>query len=94
MKWLRWLAVLGVVAAVLPLAVTFLAYGIAQYNGCTLNEGNPHPCVIWGADRGQALYNMGVMFWLTMMTLPLAVGAIAVWLVAEILAFLRRRRAA
>ncbi|HRK20116.1 MAG TPA: hypothetical protein PK970_14270, partial [Hyphomicrobiaceae bacterium] len=92
MKWFRWLAILGVVFAIAPMLSMLLAGTIASHYGCTLNEGNPHPCVIAGADRGHTLYNMAMMGWLTIFTLPYGVGAVLLWLVAEVVAFVRRRR--
>lgn len=94
MKWFRWLAVLGVLFAIAPMLSTLLAGTIASYYGCTLNEGNPHPCVIAGADRGNTLYNMAMMGWLTLFTVVYGGIAVLIWLAAEIVALLRRRRAA
>ena len=62
--------------SVIPLLVTATAAIIAWLNGCELNEGKPHPCVVCGADIGETLYAMGMMAWLCLITLPVG-GAMA-----------------
>lgn len=83
------LLVLAMCAA--PMAATFVAYAIARANGCTLHEGFANPCVVLGADIGSALYSMGVMFWLTLITMPVAALTALAWLVAEAFLWWRRR---
>ncbi|HMS19080.1 hypothetical protein [uncultured Sphingorhabdus sp.] len=68
---------LALLIAVAPVLITFAAAIIAQLAGCQLNEGMAHRCVIAGKDYGQTLYEMGVAFWLFLLTalyLPVAVA--------------------
>jgi hypothetical protein len=68
---------LALLIAIAPVLITFAAAIIAQSAGCQLNEGMAHRCVIAGKDYGQTLYEMGVAFWLFMLTalyLPVAVA--------------------
>ena len=53
---------------VLPFCVTMLAAWIASSHGCRLDEGDAHPCVVLGADRGETLYAMAMAFWLELLT--------------------------
>lgn len=76
--------VASVVFALLPIIPTLIAGQIANANGCRLDEGSPHSCIVLGNDIGDKLYSMGLMFWLGMITLPLgAIGLLLslVWLV-------------
>ena len=47
--------------AFLPLICAMGAGYVASLAGCQLDEGNVHPCYILGEDRGQLLYELGVM---------------------------------
>jgi hypothetical protein len=70
---------LGAIAIVLvagaPVISVFAASAIASSLGCTLNEGDAHPCLFHGVDLGETLYDMAVVGWFALGTLP--VGAIA-----------------
>jgi hypothetical protein len=81
-----WLVYSLVLVAILvlslwPVASVLFAYGVADANGCVLNEGSAHPCLVFGADWGNALYGFGVMGWFMLATLPLGGGALIVWLI-------------
>lgn len=68
---------LALLIAIAPLLASFVAMLIAQAAGCVLNEANAHKCIIADTDYGQILYEMGVAFWLFMLTalyLPVAAG--------------------
>lgn len=75
-----------------------IAGTIADSNGCVLHEGFVNPCVINGEDWGETLYTMGVIAWLGLGTLPIAIMAAFVYLVVVIIVSLilrsRRKRAA
>jgi hypothetical protein len=89
--WLvYWLVLLLIlILAVLPLVSALAAGAVASANGCALDEGSIHPCLIGGVDRGELLYQLGVLGWLMLATIPLgAVGAV-VW--AIVLAIHRAR---
>lgn len=71
--WLRHALVLALIAlfSLSPLLVALTAGGIASANGCALDEGSAHSCVIGGHDYGKLLYTMGVLGWLSLATIPL-----------------------
>jgi hypothetical protein len=81
-----------------PLISALVAGAIAEANDCTLHEGFANPCVINGKDWGEDLYTFFVLGWLAIGTIPLGVGAAAIYLVVVIIIALiqnvRRRRAA
>jgi hypothetical protein len=94
MRLFRLLIAFAILACLSPLISTALAGWIASSHGCTLHEGFASPCVIKGTDYGETLYTMGVMGWLMLATLPIAAGFLLLWIVAEVVAFIRRKRAA
>jgi hypothetical protein len=53
---------------------------IANTQGCHVDEGSVHPCMINGKDYGQLLYTLGVMGWLMLVTLPAGAISFALWL--------------
>ncbi|MGU3495668.1 hypothetical protein ACLBXM_16635 [Xanthobacteraceae bacterium A53D] len=66
---LIWLPFLGVVGAIVT----------AEVLGCRLNEGNAHPCLLFGRDIGDTLYSLFVMGWLMLLTAPLMVITALLW---------------
>jgi hypothetical protein len=68
-----------------PLISTMIAGTIAEANGCTLHEGFANPCIINGEDWGQDLYTFGVLGWLAIGTIPIAVGVAAIYLLIVII---------
>lgn len=79
------LFVIIVLFGVAPLVGVVVAEAIASANGCTLNEGTQSVCMIAGSDWGGALYFIFVLTWFLLATLPLAGGALIVWLVVLII---------
>jgi hypothetical protein len=81
-----------------PLIATAIAGSIAETNGCTLHEGFVNPCIINGEDWGQDLYTFGVLGWLALATIPIALGVAAIYLLIVIIVAIvqatRRRKAA
>ncbi len=67
--------------ALAPIISVILSGWLASANGCMLDEGSTHPCVILGADRGELLYTMFVLGWFMFLTLPAGALAFVVWLV-------------
>ncbi len=65
-----YLAIFGI--GIGPLMVALTAGSIAEANGCELHEGFVNSCVVNGWDIGESLYTMGVLGWMTLATLPLA----------------------
>lgn len=87
------LAVIGLLALA-PLLSVLVASFVASAAGCRLDEGSVHPCLVLGADRGEALYTMFVLGWLMLLTLPAGAVAGAGWLVTLLVhrVVWRRRR--
>jgi hypothetical protein len=83
-----------VLCACLPVISVFTASWIATTLGCTLNEGDVHPCPFHGLDLGETLYGMVVMGWFALGTLPLGAIALGVLLLAWIIVTVQDRRRA
>lgn len=75
-----------------PIASVVIAGTIASWNGCTLHEGFPNPCVVNGKDMGDTLYAMGVMGWFMLATIPLGAISFVVWTLVWV--FVRKRKEA
>jgi hypothetical protein len=71
--------------SLLPVISVLVAYAIANANGCALDEGSVHLCLVGGQDLGSLLYTLGVLGWLMLATLPLGGIAVVVWLVILII---------
>lgn len=84
--WAAYVVLLVVILllALAPLVSVLAASFIAGANGCPLDEGSPHPCLIAGSDWGETLYTMAVAGWLMLLSLPL--GVIGLLVLAVILA--------
>lgn len=91
--WLRYLAafLLILFVASIPMLSAVKAELIAKGNGCTLHEGNSHPCHVFGTDIGMLLYTMFVLGWLMLLTIPYGLIALVCWLVALIIHLVMRR---
>jgi hypothetical protein len=80
-----------------PFIVTSIAGAIADANGCTLHEGFVNPCIINGEDWGQDLYTYGMLGWLAIGTIPIALAVALIYLlvvvIIAIVQSVRRRRA-
>jgi ABC-type Fe3+ transport system permease subunit len=74
----------------LPLAAVILSALIAGYAGCQLDEGGAHPCVIGGHDYGETLVTMFVSGWFALITVPILMVLVPVWIARELL---HRRKA-
>jgi hypothetical protein len=62
-----------------PVALVAVAGNIASANGCQLDEGSVHPCIVSGRDMGEQLYGMGVMGWFMLVTIPTGLLALAIY---------------
>lgn len=67
------------IVAISPILVAVFAGWIAESNGCTLDEGSVHPCIIASADWGNILYTMGVMGWFSLLSMPLGFAGLILW---------------
>ena len=77
-----WLALGLIILIALAPAGSVAACGlIANANGCTVDEGSVHPCIINGQDYGHLVYTLGVLGWLMLVTLPGGLFAFVIWLI-------------
>ena len=65
-------------APMIPVGIASL---IAKWNGCTLSEGAPSTCLVWGFDWGSFINEMGVLGWFGLVSLPLAIALFVVWII-------------
>ncbi len=77
--------------AFLPVVSVAIAGGIANANGCQLDEGSVHPCIVNGQDVGETLYTMGVMGWLMLVTIPIGLGVVVLYLIIVVGYYIVRR---
>jgi hypothetical protein len=79
------LGILGLVVIVLfttaPVISVSIAGAIASANNCQLDEGSVHTCMVNGRDLGQTLYSMGVLGWFMLVTIPVGLVVLVVYLV-------------
>jgi hypothetical protein len=83
--WVYWIALaIILLVALAPVLSVIVAGSIADANGCALDEGSVHPCIVNGEDIGSTLYALGVMGWFMLATIPLGAGALLLWAVVLI----------
>ena len=83
---LYWIVlVLIVLFAFAPMGSVVACGLIANANGCKVDEGSAHPCMINGQDYGHLLYTLGVLGWLMLVTLPGGLVAFVIWLIILII---------
>ena len=84
--WAYWLfLVMIALFAFAPIISVIAASLIAEANGCGLDEGSIHPCLVAGSDLGSTLYTLFVLGWFALATLPLGGAAFFVWLATLII---------
>ena len=91
MRWFRRLATAALIILLLPVAGPLVSTAVASATGCQVNEGGVYPCVVMGIDIGEPLAFAFVAGWLALMTLPLAALVGLLWIVIEIIWWLRSR---
>ena len=79
----RWIAGLGIVVLLLPVAMPFVAHAVARLLGCTLNESSSAPCRLAGVDIGGFLHSLSMLGWMGIATLPAACVVALGWIIAE-----------
>lgn len=92
MRNLRRLFITLIALCLLPLAGVLISAGVAAAAGCELNEGVANSCVVLGVDIGGPLTTLFVLGWLSLLTLPLLVGVLAAWALAEATRRWRQKR--
>jgi hypothetical protein len=75
-----------------PVICVMASSTFARTLGCTLNEGDVHPCPFLGVDLGGALYALFVSGWFGLLTIPLGAALLLMWLAAAIVFAARRMR--
>ena len=80
-----------------PLALWGLAVAgaliLAGPVGCTIHEGFPNPCDLWGMDLSNTAYGMGVFAaWGLLLVAPVSLGAGLLWVGAVLVSAIRRKR--
>lgn len=74
-----------------PMIPVGMASFIAKWNGCSLSEGSPSTCLVWGFDLGRVLYEMGVLGWFGLVSIPLAVVLFVAWVITSAALLWRRK---
>jgi hypothetical protein len=77
----------------LPVICVVISMAVANVLGCTLNEGDVHPCPFLGVDVGGLLYDLFVSGWFGLLTIPAGVILLLVWLAAAIVFAVKYMRA-
>jgi hypothetical protein len=85
--WLRYFLgfVLLFLLMSLPIFVSVISSNIALAQGCAVDEGSIHPCVLNGHDYGELFYDLGVAGWLIILSVPLSLLGGVVLFVAMII---------
>jgi hypothetical protein len=85
--WVWYVLALFVIVAFAfaPIGSVMLCAWIANAHGCKVDEGSVHPCIINGHDYGELLYQLGVMGWFMLVTIPGGLAAFVSWLIFLIL---------
>jgi hypothetical protein len=94
MRAFRALMAVLLLICLLPLMSMAVAEFIAQVYGCKLDLAAAHPCIVGGRDIGHDLLTLGMMGYFLFVTMPAVVAVIAVWVVVELIGWLRRRSTA
>jgi hypothetical protein len=94
MKYFRVRIFLALFVCLIPALSTGIAALISGLYNCKLNEGFANPCLVMGTDIGGILFEMGVMSWFMLLTLPAAAVLLIIWIAAELINLVRRRPAA
>lgn len=84
------LAVITLIAASPILGVIFAGV-VASALHCPLDEGSVHPCFYRGHDIGPTLYDLGVLGWLMLVTIPILFFALVSWIGIAIVWVAHRR---
>lgn len=94
MRFFRVLMVILVLACLAPLFSMLVAQLIGDHYGCTVGIDSINPCMVDGKDIGETLTTLGAMGYFLFVTLPVLYALVPLWIVVELIAWIRRRRAA
>ncbi len=73
----------------LPVISVAISMAIANGLGCTLNEGNIHPCPFIGTDLGHLLYFLFASGWFGLLTIPAGAFLLVLWFIAAMVFAIR-----
>jgi hypothetical protein len=73
-----------------PVLGVLIATGAADALGCTLNEGDVHPCPFLAIDLGSVLYDPFGLGWFGRVTLPAGALLLLAWLGAAVMFAIKR----
>jgi len=81
-----------------PVALWLAAFAatlvLANRFDCAISEGAVRPCIVAGADWGEAAYTLAMFAaWGPLMLAPMVIGAAALWMLFMLLRAVLRRRA-
>ncbi|WP_312794715.1 hypothetical protein [Tianweitania sp.] len=91
--WFLFSLVAILLFAAAPIISVFTVYWVADAHGCRVDEASIHPCIINGTDYGETLYQFGVMGWFMLITVPIGLFLLVVWLAVALIHFFRWYRA-
>ena len=91
--WTPYVVALAIIAviALFPVISVWLAYAIAEPNGCRVDEAGVYPCIVNGADIGGLLAFMALLGWLMLATIPFGAMALLLWAVVLVAHLIYRR---
>lgn len=95
MTWFRRFIFVALFVLFLPFFIVLTIAGISEVFGCAISEGGG-TCLILGADFGpslSALSALSVSGWFMLITLPIAACVFVLWLLVELVVWMRVRRA-
>ena len=92
MTWFRRFIFVALFVLFFPFFIMLTIAGISEIFGCTISEGGG-TCFILGADFGPSLSALSVSGWLMLITLPIAACVFVLWLLVEIVVWMRSSRA-
>ena len=92
MTWFRRFIFVALFVLFIPFFIMLTIAGISQLFRCAISEGGG-ACLILGADFGPSLSALSVSGWLMLITLSIAACVFVLWLLVEIVVWMRARRA-
>lgn len=93
MTWFRRLVFVTLFVLFIPFFIMLTIAGISEIFGCTISEGGG-TCLILGEDFRPSLSALSVSGWFMLITLPIAACVFVLWLLVEIVVWMRAARRA